>query len=88
VAWIDELRDTVVGLDTAPLIYFIEEHPLWFPRVQLFFQALDQGVFRAVTSTITLTEVLVHPLRRSQSVLAEQYRQLLLRARNLSVLSH
>ena len=82
--WIERLRGTVVGIDTSPLIYFIEEHPVWLAKVQPFFQALDQGVFRAVTSTITLTEVLVHPFRQSQGVLAEQYRQILLRARNLT----
>jgi len=25
--WIEALRGSVVGLDTAPLIYFIEENP-------------------------------------------------------------
>ena len=25
--WVDGLRDTVVALDTAPLIYFIEDTP-------------------------------------------------------------
>jgi predicted nucleic acid-binding protein len=86
VEWIDSLRDTIVGLDTAPFIYFIEEHPVWLPRIQPFFHALDRGLFRAVTSTVTLTEVLVHPFRRSQGVLVEQYRQILLSARNLTTM--
>ena len=84
--WIESLRDTVVGLDTAPLIYFIEEHPIWLPRLEPFFQALDQGLFRAVTSTVTVTEVLVHPFRQSQNGLAAQYRQILLQARNLTTM--
>jgi predicted nucleic acid-binding protein len=86
VEWIDSLRDTVVGLDTAPLIYFIEEHPIFLPRIQPFFEALDRGLFRAITSTITLTEVLVHPMRQSQESLAEQYRKILLGARNLTTM--
>jgi predicted nucleic acid-binding protein len=86
VEWIDALRGTVVGLDTAPLIYFIEEHPIWLPVVQPFFNALDRGVFRVVTSTLTVTEVLVHPLRKSHTSLAEQYRHILLRANNLIAL--
>ncbi len=81
--WIEGLRNTLVALDTSPLIYLIEEHPLWLPVVRPFFQALDDGHFRAVTSTITLTEVLVHPLRHSQPALADQYRNILLGAANL-----
>lgn len=84
MGWIDALRDSTVGLDTAPLIYFIEENPIWLPAVQPFFEALDRGLFQAVTSTLTITEVLVHPLRRLQGDLAEQYRQILLGARNLT----
>jgi predicted nucleic acid-binding protein len=52
--------------------------------VRPFFEALDQGQFQAVTSTVTLTEVLVYPLRQSQFALAKQYREILLRARNLA----
>jgi predicted nucleic acid-binding protein len=86
VGWVDTPRDSTVGLDTAPLIYFIEENPIWLPVVQPFFEALDRGLFQAVTSTLTITEVLVHPLRRLQGALAEQYRQILLSARNLTTL--
>jgi predicted nucleic acid-binding protein len=84
VKWIDSLQGTIVGLDMASLIYFMEEHPVWLPVVRPFFEALDQGQFQAVTSTVTLTEVLVYPLRQSQFALAEQYREILLGARNLA----
>lgn len=84
--WIDRLHGTVVGLDTTPLIYFIEEHPVWLLKIQPFFRALDKGVFRAVTSTVTLTEVLIHPFRQSRVALVEQYRQILLQARNLTTI--
>ena len=29
--WLEALRGTVVALDTAPLIYLIEEHPTYLP---------------------------------------------------------
>jgi|SRR5947209_3207051 len=48
--WIDALRGTIVGLDTAPLIYFIEEHPTYLPLVRPFFEAVDRGDFQIVTS--------------------------------------
>jgi hypothetical protein len=44
------------------------------------------GHFEAVTSTVTLAEVLVHPFRHSQMTLAAQYRQILLHARNLKTI--
>lgn len=81
--WIDQLRGTVVGLDTAPLIYFIEEHPRYLPIVRPFFEALDGGECTAVTSTLTIAEVLVHPLRNGDIELASRYRDILMGAKGL-----
>jgi len=83
VGWVDSLRGLIVGLDTGPLIYFIEEHPENLARVAPFFEAADRGEFRVVTSLVTLVEVLVHPLREGQHDLAQQYRDLLLQSENL-----
>jgi predicted nucleic acid-binding protein len=84
MAWIEALFGTVVGLDTAPLIYFIEEHPTYLPLVRPFFQAVDRGDLRIITSVLTLTEVLVHPLRNGDRSLADQYRRILLHARQVT----
>jgi predicted nucleic acid-binding protein len=84
--WVDALRGSVVGLDTAPLIYFIEENPLYLPHLRAFFDAVDQGHLRVVTSILTLVEVLIHPLRLGNSQIANQYRQILLHARNVETL--
>ena len=78
--WIEALAGTIVGLDTAPLIYLIEENPIFLPFVRPFFEAVDHGEFRVVTSILTLTEVLVHPMRRGDKELADQYRRILLHA--------
>jgi hypothetical protein len=61
--WLIQLQGKVVGLDTAPLIYFIEQNEAYLKLVRPFFQAMSQGEFQVVTSVLTLTEVLVHPLR-------------------------
>ncbi len=82
--WLKPLRGTVVGLDTAPLIYFIEENPTYLPVVRPFFEAVDRGDFRIVTSVLTLTEVLIHPMRKGDPELADQYRQILLEAEHIS----
>jgi predicted nucleic acid-binding protein len=87
VAWIDALKGKVVGLDTAPLIYFIEEHPHYAGVVDPFFEALGRRELRVVTSTITLLEVLVAPMRQNNAQLAAKYRQILLKTRDLSLIS-
>lgn len=79
--WINDLHGETVGLDTAPLIYFIEENPLYIKAVRLFFEAMDKGNFTVVTSAVTLLEVLVHPLRCNNKELAAEYRDILLNSR-------
>ena len=61
--WLKPLSGQVVGLDTAPLIYFIERHPLYHPLVEPFFTSVERGEIEVVTWTLTITEVLVHPYR-------------------------
>jgi predicted nucleic acid-binding protein len=84
--WLTAFRGRVIGLDTAPVIYFIEEHPIYLPTVDPFFSALDHGDFTVVTSIMTLLEVLVHPFRRNDSRLAQQYRNILLNSEKLKTL--
>jgi predicted nucleic acid-binding protein len=85
--WLIQLQGQVVGLDTAPLIYFIEQNEVYLESVRAFFQAMSQGEFQVITSTLTLTEVLVHPLRSGNVELAEQYRDIVLDQENLIAVS-
>ena len=73
--WIEALRGSTVALDTAPLTYFIEEHPAYLAKIRPFFEAAERGEFRVVTSFITMVEVLVHPLREGKAELANEYRK-------------
>ena len=83
--WINDLRGKTVGLDTAPMIYFIEENPAYIEIVRLFFEAMDRDDFMVITSTVTLLEVLVHPLRSNNSELAAEYRDILLNSKLMTV---
>ncbi|MEQ8465894.1 MAG: hypothetical protein RIC07_20345 [Coleofasciculus sp. E1-EBD-02] len=47
--WIAQLQGQVVGLDSAPLIYFIEENPTYLEMTDAFFEAMVRGEFRVVT---------------------------------------
>jgi predicted nucleic acid-binding protein len=86
MGWLSALAGSTVAIDTAPFIYFIENNPAYVGLVTPFFASLDRGEFWAVTSTITLTEVLVHPLRRGNPGLAARYLHILNTSRNLVML--
>lgn len=81
---LEELAGTAVGLDTTPLIYFIEKNPTYHPLVRPFFVALAEGQFTVVTSTITLVETLVQPIRTNHHEIAQRYREILLNTTGLT----
>ena len=83
--WINDLNGKMVGLDTAPLIYFMEENPVYIDAVKLFFEAMEKEHFTVVTSTVTLLEVLVHPLQNNNTELSEEYRDILLNSKLLTL---
>ena len=60
------------------MIYFVEQHPTYLKVVRPVFGAIETGDIEAMTSTITLLEVLVHPFRMKNIPLAEKYREILL----------
>ena len=80
MGWVAALRGKTVGLDTAPLIYFIEQSPGRIEKLPPFFAAAGRDHFRLTTSVITLLEVLVHPLRNGREDLVRAYRDILLRS--------
>ncbi len=86
MGWVEDLQGKTVGLDTAPLIFFIEKHDVYVGVVRPFFQAVDRGEIRVVTSTVTLLEVLVHPIRRGDESLAHQYNDILLTSPHISTM--
>lgn len=87
MALIEPLRGArVIHIDTAPIIYLIEENPKYFGVVAPIVRAIDAGEIRATSSFVTLIEVLVKPFERREIALVERYRDALLRQRNLDVI--
>jgi predicted nucleic acid-binding protein len=72
VEWLKPLLGQTVGLDTAPLFYFIEKHPLYFHLLQPFFEAVERGDIELVISTLTQ---------------ARQYSSILLNAAHVTTLA-
>lgn len=75
----------LVAFDTAPLIYYIEEHPDYLPLADELFDAFENGVARGMTSVLTLHEVLVKPLRDGQPDLADRYCEVLTNSANVTI---
>jgi hypothetical protein len=56
-----------LGLDTSPVIYFVEAHSRYDPVVTEVFRLVANGAIVGYTSVITLTEVLIQPLRQGNA---------------------
>jgi predicted nucleic acid-binding protein len=79
----EDLGPERVALDTAPFIYFIEEHPDFVPLVAPVFEDVAAGRREVATSGLTLLEVLVVAYRAGNLALAERYEALLTRSRGV-----
>ena len=62
-----------MGLDASPFIYLLERHPRYRGVVRPLFEAVSDGRLSAVTSGVTLLEVLVVPLRTGDIRTAQSY---------------
>lgn len=74
-----------VGLDTSVFIYQLEAHPHYLALTHPIFQAIAAGQVRAVTSTLTLLEINVQPLRAGHPDIARKYEALLVNYPNLTI---
>jgi len=77
------LRGKTIFLDTAPLIYFIEKSNRYLNTVKPVIALIDSQQAKGMTSTITLLEVLVLPLREGNKKLADKYKTILLSSSDL-----
>jgi predicted nucleic acid-binding protein len=64
-------------IDSAPIIYILEDHPLFGPHFGPLFAAHAAGRLRFAVTTITVAEVLVGPLRAGDDALVQRYRTIL-----------
>ncbi|MCI0477893.1 MAG: type II toxin-antitoxin system VapC family toxin [Anaerolineales bacterium] len=71
-------------LDTAPLIYYVEEDARYLSRVEPIFDQLDAGSLTAVTSPVTLAECLVMPIRKNQAELERAFTDLVIGGDNVA----
>jgi predicted nucleic acid-binding protein len=67
-------ENALLLVDSAPIIYVLEDHPEFAAVFRPVFEAHDAGLVRLAVSTVTLAEVLTGPLGARDEVLAERYR--------------
>jgi predicted nucleic acid-binding protein len=68
---------THLFLDTAPVIYFVEQNPHYLALTERVFSRIDEGLVTAVTSPITLSECLVFPYRFNNTTLQADFFELI-----------
>jgi len=66
-----------IFLDTAPVIYYVENNPTYAPIVKPLFEGLDNSDLIAVVSPITLAECLVLPYKLGNPNVAKIFTDLL-----------
>ena len=64
-------------IDSAPIIYVLEEHPVFAARFLPVFERAESRDYELVITTITLAEVLAGPLRHGDEAVAEACRDTL-----------
>jgi predicted nucleic acid-binding protein len=78
-------RHDLVGIDTSIFIYQVEGSPRYAALAEEALSALSNGVFKGVTSVLTLMEVAVRPLQLGRHDAADEYELLLVSFPNLAV---
>jgi len=76
-------RHPRVALDSSLFIYHIQKHPKYSPFTSVLFSWIETGRGTALTSTLTMTEVLVKPMLEADEGLAGEFFTLLKRYPNL-----
>lgn len=64
----------LVLMDSAPIIYVLEQHPRLAPRFQPLFDRHGAGKLFFAVTTMTIAEVLAGPLGAGEEALAKRYR--------------
>ena len=79
-------KGSLIGIDTMVFIYHLEDHPDFSGITEKLFDSIEKGKYGAVTSYVTLLEILVKPKREGEMGVASEYREILLTFPNLKFL--
>lgn len=82
---IEKFRNKRIFLDTAPLIYYIEERQGSIEILDPLFNLNISGHTKFITSSLTLLEVLVLPIRLKKQELVDQYEMILTQSDSIDI---
>jgi predicted nucleic acid-binding protein len=77
---------TKIALDTNLFIYVFEQHPEFGEKAKAILEDIENGFISAVASSVSLTEILVKPIREGNLTLEKQYKLLFSHFPNLYIL--
>lgn len=80
------IRGDRIYLDTNVWIYAVESYPSFIQDLTALFQSIDQGHQVAITSELSLAEVLVKPLREKNQARQDAYKRAIVNRKNVFVL--
>lgn len=70
-------------LDTAPVIYFVEENPDFLPVISLIFEQIEKAALLGIAAPVTLAECLVVPYRTGAANVQREFVELLTNTENI-----
>nr|MBF0222377.1 PIN domain-containing protein [Desulfobulbaceae bacterium] len=76
---------SLVTVDSAPIIYFLEGHSTYSQHFMPLFEQIDSGRLLAIISPVTVAEVVAGPLGHNNELLADRYYQALTSGPNWSI---
>ena len=83
---LDFPNNSTVYLDSAPIIYYVENVLPYAEMLEPVFQRIKSGELCAFTSTLTVAETLVVPYREKNWALVERFEKLLTQTPDLTIL--
>jgi predicted nucleic acid-binding protein len=76
-----------IFLDTAPIIYYVENHPNYYELTKVIFDKIDQGLLLGVFSPISLSECLVYPYKLGLTTVIQDFIDLIVYGENVDFIS-
>ncbi|MCX5750065.1 MAG: PIN domain-containing protein [Candidatus Saganbacteria bacterium] len=80
-------ENSLVALDTALFIYHFEKENNFFPVTSFVFEQIESGRISAVTTVISLAEILVKPMQLGSVQAIEDYQIILNNFPHLTILN-
>ncbi|NET91135.1 MAG: PIN domain-containing protein [Kamptonema sp. SIO1D9] len=75
-----------IFLDTAPVVYYVENHPRFADGVEGVIKKLDSKELQGIISPVTLAECLVYPLKSQDEKIQQEFVDFLLRHQSIKMI--